>query len=716
MYKHFSRPKTRSSSYVAIITVAGFAYAGMMALSSQKTEGIDSRVFVEGVTIHLSHNAPPVAALEDLMMEDEFGDEQIPKNIPKVALLSGLNSMNEIANQILAENLPIHKDEFRDVYTPTNEAIQMQTADVQNMRTQPIVAQASHVQNIDLKSVGVTREELLNALFIPMINHDPSVINRGGQYQPSAHVPIASNQTVIAPHKSNALNAAALLADQVSNESFAPRSDPAKQVTINGAIEMDQGLAFTSPKDRIVVYREDKGQQIESGIVWTKEGRFEIAVGSTSGLLVAELRTQTGEVLGTGRATMDRTKILIRLTPTSQGLVGRVVAANSSDEFDGKPIKSAKLMVDMIPHEFISEAGGRFSDPNLVNQSTMILKSQRPGFLPGITIASAGDENLIPMYSNKMVTQLLSLQSNSNKINNPEEEAAPPQLDMKDLAIVWGRITKNGEAVPGGQVEIVSSDQNLKAVYFNKMMIPDLSLTSTSSNGYYAFVGVNPGVQSLQVTYQAGISEPSIIPADANSISQLNLDVAKTKEASLMVFDGFHTDKSLPASILRIGQSSGIDTDARGQATIKYADGTGLMILDVDAGQEYELMRLTLNRNRNTIYAPVVSQAWFEELRKQAGLDVIAYTGSIMGFIQSDRPYKAAFGEKVSETTKIVYFNSRGEMIKGDAGVPGGGFVVFNAPEGLLTVSVLLLNSEKILTQTAFVDRGVVSVFSHWFH
>ena len=57
-----------------------------------------------------------------------------------------------------------------------------------------------------------------------------------------------------------------------------------------------------------------------------------------------------------------------------------------------------------------------------------------------------------------------------------------------------------------------------------------------------------------------------------------------------------------------------------------------------------------------------------------------------------------------------------GEMIAGDIGEPGGGFVVFNAPEGLLTVSVLQLDSEKILTQATYVDRGVVSSFSHWFH
>ncbi len=699
MYKHFSRPKKRSSSYVAIVSVAGLAYGAMMALSPQKTESIDSRVFVEGVTIHMSHNAPPVAALEDILMEKDFGDDQIPASVPKIALISGLSSMKEIAEKIMSDNEAIHKNEVQDIYVPVAQMVH-----------------PAHVQNIDLKSVGVTREELLNALFIPMINHDPAIINRGGQNQRQPSVSVASNETVIVPHRNkDVAPTTALLAAHVSGESFIQNSDPSRQVTINGALEMNQGLAFTSPKDRIVVYREDKGQAFENGVVWTKEGRFEINVGSTSGLLVAELRTQTGEILGSGRATMDAAKILIRLTPTTQGLVGRVVAANSSDIFEAKPLKSTKLMVDMIPHEFISEAGGRFSDPNLVNQSTMILKSQRTGFLPGITVASAGDDNLIPMYSKKMVTELLSLQPNADKINNPEGEATAP-LDMKNLAIVWGRITKNGEAVTGGQVEILSVDQNLKPVYFNKMMIPDLSLSETSSNGYYAFVGVNPGVQSLQVTYASHLTEPSVVPADANSISQLNIDVLKSKEANIMVFDGFHTEKSLPAAIMNLGQNSGVETDERGQTTLKYADGTGLMILDVDAGQDYELTRLTLNRSRNTIYAPLVKQAWFEELRKQAGLDVIAHTGSIMGFIQSDRPYKAAFGEAVSDTTKIVYFNSRGEMIKGDVGEAGGGFVVFNAPEGLLTVSVLLLDSEKILTQTTYVDRSVVSTFSHWFH
>ena len=535
-------------------------------------------------------------------------------------------------------------------------------------------------------------------------------------------VPIAQNnqrgnEQLISPHakKQDIAYLAPALSAEMAKQSFAPTTDPAKQIKINGAIEMSQGLAFTSPKDRIVVYREDHGQALESGMVWTKEARFEIGVSSTAGLLVAELQTRTGEVLGSGRASMDQSKILIRLSPTSQGLVGRVVAANSSDEFEPQPIRSAKLMVDMVPHEFISEAGGKFTDPNLVNQSTMILKSQKLGYISGISIANAGSENLIPMYSNKMVNELLSLQKNADKVNNPDGETPAP-LDLKNQAIIWGRITKNGEAIAGGQIEMITADQSLRPVYFNKMMIPDLSMTATSSNGYYAFVGVNPGVQALQVVYAAGLSEPSVIPADANSISQLNMDVAKSKLAEVMVFDGLRTEKSLPANILRYGQNSGIETDARGQTKLHYAEGTGLMILDVDAGPEYELTRLTLSRSKNTIYAPVVTQAWFDNLRKQAGLDVIAYTGSIVGFIQANRPYKAAFGEKISDTTKIVYFNSHGEIIHGDVGEPGGGFVVFNVPEGLLTVSVLLLDSDKILTQAALVDRGVVNIFNHWFH
>lgn len=733
MYKHFSRPKTKGSSFLAIFAFAALAYAGMTTLSSQKTENTDSRIFTEGVTIHMNHNAPPVAALEDVLIGNDFGDEQIPKvaQAERIALVSGTNSMQAIAEKIVNENSIIHKDEYKDVYEQPRNLTRLQSLP----QVQEVQPQASaHVQNIDLKAVGVSREELLDALFMPMINHEPGAVQRGGQYRappvpapapqritfaantPTAATTLNSGEKMIAPKRSMASRDTTLLAAEMIQEpNFAPSSDPNRQISINGALEMSQGLAFTSPSDRIVVYREDKGQTLESGNVFTKEGRFDIGVGSRSGLLVAELRTQTGEVLGSGRATMDQSKILIRLTPTTQGLVGRVVAANSSEEFDGKALKSAKLSMDMVPHEFVSEAGGKFTDPNIVNQSTMILRTQKTGFLPGLSIASAGDDNLIPMYSKKMVNELLSLQNNSDKINNPEGSPGA-EVDMKNLSIVWGRVTKNGEAIAGSQVEVISADQNLRPVYFNKMMIPDLSLTATSSNGYYAFVGINPGVQALQVSYQAVLSEPSVIPADANSISQLNIDVEKTKQADLIVFDAFHTGKNLPANILRLGQTSGSETDASGQAKIRYAEGTGLMVLDVDAGAEYEFTRLTLSRSKNTVYAPIVTQAWFENLRRQAGLDEIAYTGSIMGFIQSDLPYKAAFGEKLSDTTKIVYFNSRGEFIPGDVGQPGGGFVIFNAPEGLVTVSVLLQGSEKVLTQTSYVDRSVVSVFSHWFH
>ena len=710
MYKYYSRPKAKGSSFAAIISIATLAYAGMNTLSPQKTESIDSRVFVEGMTIHLSRNAPPLAALEDAIMNTSYAFEDNIPQTPATLLEAGASSLQNIAEQMIAENAVIHASDIG--LFNSARVLSAQSAE------KPIE------KNINLKDIGVTREELLDALFIPMMTPElrpwKGGSNRGQPGRNHFLATPAMFANTSPPANEGVKNLA--LTELSRSPAFA-QSNSRNQIILNGRIEMSQGLAFTSPKDRIVVYHEQKGQMLESANVRTKEASFEIAVNETSGILVAELRTPAGEVLGLGRANLDQKNILIRLEPTSQGLVGRVIAAGGKEDLVARPLKSAKLMVDMIPHEFSSESGGKFSDPNLVNSSTMILKSQHNGYLNSLSLASAGEENLIPMYSNKMVQELISLQKNSDLVNNPEQEPDKVNdepshtiMNLKNQAIIWGRVTKNGAAIAGGQVEILTADQALKPIYFNKMMIPDLSLNTTSSNGYYAFVGVNPGVHALQVTYLSSLAEPSVIPADGNSISQLDIDVAKTKQAELTVFDAFHTEKSIPAMIARLGQSSGLETNANGHAKLHYSEGSGFLVLDVDAGTDFEISRLTLTRTKNTIDAPVVTQSWFEEFRKQAGLDVIAYTGSIIGFIQADRPYKAAFGEKLSDTTKIVYFNAQGELLHSQVGEPGGGFVVFNAPEGLLTVSVVLQNTDKILTQTAYVDRSVVNVFSHWFH
>jgi hypothetical protein len=154
MYKFYSRPKAKSSSLVAIISIAAIAYAGMNTLSPQKTESIDSRVFVDGLTIHLSRNAPPLAALEDSIMDSSFAfEDQIPETLAKTKLLAGVDSLESFAQQVISENVPTNK--------------------------------SSPEKTISLKELGISREELLDALFIPMIRPEAQPTKGGANREPT---------------------------------------------------------------------------------------------------------------------------------------------------------------------------------------------------------------------------------------------------------------------------------------------------------------------------------------------------------------------------------------------------------------------------------------------------------------------------------------------------------------------------------------------------
>jgi hypothetical protein len=69
--------------------------------------------------------------------------------------------------------------------------------------------------------------------------------------------------------------------------------------------------------------------------------------------------------------------------------------------------------------------------------------------------------------------------------------------------------------------------------------------------------------------------------------------------------------------------------------------------------------------------------------------------------------------ESGSESIKIVYFDSQGRPIEGKYGVPGGGYVIFNAPEGFATISLLAARQPEGQAVTVLNEQSVVSVVNH---
>lgn len=487
------------------------------------------------------------------------------------------------------------------------------------------------------------------------------------------------------------------------------------QVLVSGTIEFTDGLAVANAQDRVVVYRELDGDPLEHAAVWLRKGSFELFAEENIGFIVAELRTPYGDVVGRNvvdlsKATISNVKqrrierVALKIKPVLQGISGQVSISKS--ELQAIPVRQAEVLLRDLPFNTKTNQTGHFEESRFLEGSTAVLRVNRPGYLGTVAMAHAGSENKLEIFKYQHEGQLRKLLS-SIQSNN---------FDAGRSAFVWGRVTKSGSPMAGAQVEILTTKEALRPIYFNANLVPDLNLKATSNNGLYLFVPVNNGSHAVHAVHGNGIAtEPILFPCEGGAASHVDIETNQTSVSKVKVFDAFSTDHPLPAKISRPGSNSFTTVDRAGVGTLKYAPGQGLLILDSEIGSGYAQTRIAMSSGRRIAYFPMIQESWLEGMRGVSRVNFESGTGVVVGFIQGASPYRVALEESSTlSSSKIIYFNNRGEPSENDFGEPGGGFVVFNVPEGFRTITIQPSGSMKIHSAVTLVEGRVTSVVSHW--
>ncbi|MEK7358623.1 MAG: hypothetical protein AAB250_19410, partial [Bdellovibrionota bacterium] len=482
-----------------------------------------------------------------------------------------------------------------------------------------------------------------------------------------------------------------------------------RQIVISGSLEITGGVAITSTNDRVVVYREDENEIMEPGAVWIREGRYEIFVESPVGQLVAELRAANGEVMGRGVFDLDDLpaikpqqyrveSIALKLTPVPHGIIGRVITAKFG-KTSVLPVMNTQVQLEQLPLNTLSRKDGTFDEKSVMEGSSVIVRAERPGHWGTLAFADAGVSGDIAIFSDSSMKILM-------------EAAAPRDFESARTAgVVWGRVIRSGKPVASAKVDLMTTADEMRPVYFNSMNLPDATLTETTENGLYAFFPVSVGAHAVRATDPRGATEPILFPADAQTVSQVDLELSVDLKAKVRVFDAFRTDWPLSAEVVSAGRTSGTIVDRSGQTAIRFASGRGQLVLDADAGRTYERVRLMIPRDRRTIDFPMVQSVWLDTIRGNVRLDRTPNTGTIVGFIQGAPAYRVSLDEEsLAQGTRIVYFDSRGIVTRNDFGENGGGFIVFNIPNGFRTVFVQPTGTTKAFAASLLVDSQVTNV------
>jgi hypothetical protein len=134
-------------------------------------------------------------------------------------------------------------------------------------------------------------------------------------------------------------------------------------------------------------------------------------------------------------------------------------------------------------------------------------------------------------------------------------------------------------------------------------------------------------------------------------------------------------------------------------------------MVEAEAGSEYEISRMTFSGSPHLVNVPLVSRQWMYELYQATGARTIPGRGSIVGFIDDQDFEVELTGYAPGEPMQIAYFDAGGKVMPGaKTGVAGGGFVIFNAPQGLQTVYIHPTQSRQTYAQVVVAEPQYVHV------
>ncbi len=749
----FTKRARRASVFSKIVPIVatGFGFVAFaLVVPSNTSSKPEARIFTQGLSIQIDRSSPAYAALEDTLSADTQKDPATPAQLaetrifeqtPTVALFSGATVAEPIALKILRD-------------TRREDSLLAQESAQRLQNSQVFIAALSHALPAVTSAPGRTIARVSESAseIAAAEAEGATIISQGQIINPpagTAHAAISTNKTISAkefaqfflplmraseppvyPSVTSAPRTASLPSSRIASlddaarviqkDAIAPLENPntaIHQVVINGPLEFTGGIAITSSNDRVVVYHENDEEKLEPAQIWLRDAKYEVFVDQPIGRLVGELRSVSGELLGRGTYDLARLpklssnsyrveKIAMIIGPVPQGIMGQVITAPIASEANPKaksvPVKNAHVQLGQLPFDALSKKDGSFKEDSLAEGSTVIAHADRPGHWGSLAYVTAGAPIEIPIFSDSTMRSIMQAATGSD------------HEDERNTSFVWGKITRAGRPVQGAHVELMTSE--VKPVYFNAMLLPDPSLNETSANGLYAFFPVEPGSQAVQAADAHGVTEPSLFPTDRQTATQVNLELNISKGAKLRVFDAFKTDWPLAAEVLTSGRRRGAMVPKSGEMTVTFTGGDGLLMLDTDAGPSYSNVRVTAVKSQRKIDIPMVQTAWIERIKGEMRVNSDPRTGTIIGFIRGTQAYQVSLENmSLGPNTKVVYFDSQGELTRANYGEAAGGFIMMNVPDGFRTVLVQPSGTTKALASVVLVESRVTNVISKSF-
>ncbi|MBX2988071.1 MAG: hypothetical protein KF802_09260 [Bdellovibrionaceae bacterium] len=457
----------------------------------------------------------------------------------------------------------------------------------------------------------------------------------------------------------------------------------------------------TANGHRFEVVRRQEGISQERGEVDVRNNSYRIRVQGRGGDVVVLLKDaqnhligeasfrlsnfamNQGQVRGPELVLIDREDVAGSAVPAYAGLAqNKSIAGLSGTAFSGATgVQTSR--------------NGDFELGNVHRGSFTLLAMTAKDHEKTLTLVPAGFRAKVPLFPKSMITslkQIVSEQRNMN-LNDP---AAP---------VIWGRAELNGKPLAGVRVEAESAG-GLNAVYFNQFMIPDASLSATSENGLYSFVGLAPGFHALLARRGEGYFAHQNVVTERGSVSVADLSSKlKTDQVIFRVYDAF-TAEPRPARLAHQGVEEELEIPATGVTRVLLPEEHRLSLVNVAPDAPYMPATYTTDDSASYAHFPLIRGDWLNAIRAHMRLDDDPMASTVIGFV----PDQGFTAEAVNpgDRARVLYFDSQGRpSAKGEA---GGGFVIFGMAPGAREITVFGESTGRVFTRVIAADSQALNV------
>jgi hypothetical protein len=478
---------------------------------------------------------------------------------------------------------------------------------------------------------------------------------------------------------------------QAPFQDAAPHFMPNKSqaATIRGNFELSEGVGIV---DHVVSLRRVfEGQSFELGEVDLKAGMYQIQVGSFEGELVAEIKDRTGIIIGE-----DHEKILgLKLNglffsgPILKVGQPSAISLNSRNIDDRRIIDSDFSGTLFSGNYSLKKTTDTYPNVASLSSTFAFIEDRSKKNAPTLSVRTAKDSSETLLFSQKWVDGLKSYLSEKLQIQY-----------IPASGMIIGRIMQDGKPVIGAQI-IVENQPGLEPYYLDQFLIPQTNQSVTSANGFFILPGLSQGRYQISAfVKERHIGNQLYFVEDSVVSYQEILSTVKTQSIIARAFDAFN-GQELDADLVLPGHED-IFSIVDGMTRYRSPAAEGLQeILVRPVSRQYASYTYLQNSRKDHLHLPLITDEFLDQLRLQKQIPTTPDTALFIAFAPAGE-FDLHLTIDNFDRKQIVYFNGQGKV--SNEPVPGGGFVIYNLPEGAQEIILQDQKNDRTFSQVLYAE------------